>query len=89
MGDPQIMVGYRYIVGSREFAVLRLDDGERRLARIAGWADHIGRPSNPAAAHYVVLEFGTDEATHQTALVEIPAGFRRMRSRPPLLSRRR
>jgi hypothetical protein len=84
------LVGHRYIVGETEFAVLRLETGERRLAKIVGWADHIGRPSNPAAAHYLVVQCGRDAETWQTLLLEIPKGFRRQRTTaPPLVKRRR
>jgi hypothetical protein len=87
--DPELLPGYRYIVGSTEFAVLRLESGERRLAKIVGWADHIGRPCNPAAAHYLVVECGRDLETRHTLLLEIPRGFRRQRPGRPLLARGR
>ncbi|MCS6800569.1 MAG: hypothetical protein RMM58_06940 [Chloroflexota bacterium] len=89
MRDPELLVGHRYIVGGREFAVLRLENGERRLAKVIGWADHIGRPSNPAAAHYLVVECGRNPETWQTLLLEIPKGFRREGLRSTVLMKRR
>jgi hypothetical protein len=86
--DPVLLPGYRYIVGRNEFAVLQVANGERRLARIIGWADHLGRPSNPAAAFYLVVVCGRDRASQQTLLLEIPPGFPRERRPPPLLARR-
>lgn len=89
MRDPELLVGHRYIVGGTEFAVLRLETGERRLAKIVGWADHIGRPSNPAAAHYLVVECGRDAETWQTLLLKIPEGFHRDRFVTQALVKRR
>lgn len=77
MSDPKLLVNYRYIVDSREFAVLELENGERRIARIIGWADHLGRPSSPAIASYLVVEFGSRPEEVMTRMLDLPPGYPR------------
>jgi hypothetical protein len=45
--------------------------GEKKLGRIIGWADAIGRPCQPAQAEYVVTEYGPS-SDRRTLLVGIP-----------------
>lgn len=74
MNEATVLVGHRYIVGVKEYAVLVLPDGEKRLGRMMGWADAIGLPTTAESARYAVVETGSGTADKQVILAEIPAG---------------
>ena len=76
MNEPTFLIGHRYIVGVKEYAVLVLPDGEKRLGRMIGWADAIGLPTTAEKARYAVVETGRGTADKKVILAEIPAGSR-------------
>lgn len=71
MSEPILLAGHRYIVGRKEYAVVRMATGEKKLGKIIGWADAIGRPCKPSQAEYVVTEYGPT-SDRRTMLVGVP-----------------
>jgi hypothetical protein len=72
--EPVIIDPTVFSAGIHQYVAITLPSGSNGLAKIIGWADAIGRPTNRGAAVYVVVEgdYSAAEYWNTPLLLKLP-----------------